>query len=201
MDHVLETEVEQHRKPTFDVHPLIYKRWSPRAMSGKALSGINLMRLFEAARWAPSSYNGQPWRFVYANRSTPQWSDFLNLLGDFNRSWAESASTLVVVLSRKRFEHNDKPSRTHSFDTGAAWQNLALQALSMNVVVHAMEGFDYEAARSLLELPDLYEVEAMIAVGLPADKEVLDDDLQDREEPSDRKPVYQIAFEGRLPKE
>jgi len=201
MSNVLETDVEEHREPAFKIQPTIYERWSPRAMSGEALCKVDLMRLFEAARWAPSSYNGQPWRFVYARRNTPQWDDFSELLGDFNREWTRSAAVLVVLVSRKTFEHNDKPARTHSFDCGAAWQNLALQAQSMNLVVHAMEGFDYEAARDLLEMSDTYQVEVMIAIGLPAPKDVLDEDLQERETPSDRKPVYEIAFEGRLPRD
>ena len=198
-DHVLETEVDDYRDPEHRIVPLLYERWSPRAMNGEGLSDEELMQLFEAARWAPSSYNGQPWRFVYARKGTPYWDGFFELLGDFNQGWAEGAAVLVVLLSRKTFERNDEPARTHSFDTGAAWQNLALQGRAMGLVVHAMEGFSYDEAADLLDLTGEYAVEAMIAIGRPAEKSVLDEELREREEPSERKPTEEIAFEGRLP--
>ena len=199
MTDVLETPVEEYRNPEYPILDIFVERWSPRAMSGEAISNRDLMRLFEAARWAPSSYNGQPWRLVYARRNTPHWQEFYELLGEFNQEWAGLAAALVVVLSRRTFEDTGKPARTHSFDTGAAWQNMALQGRAMNVVVHGMAGFDYEAAAELLELSDDFQVEAMIAIGLPAEDEVLDEELQEKEEPSDRKLIHEFAFEGRLP--
>ena len=200
MRHVLQKEVDDFRSPEHDILSVLYERWSPRAMSGEGLRDGELKRLFEAARWAPSSYNGQPWRFVHARRDTPYWREFFALLGDFNRTWAEEAAVLVVLLSRKTFEHNDRPARTHSLDTGAALQNLALQGRAMNVVVRAMGGCDYGAAADLLDLSDDYSVEAMIAIGRPAETSVLDDELEEREEPSGRKPIRELAFEGRLPR-
>src|SRR6266542_6594954 len=116
------------RHPLYDIHPLLLHRWSPRATSGEEISDTELMRLFEAARWAPSSYNGQPWRFIYAKRNTEYWDKFLNLMVDFNKSWAKNATVLVVIVSRKNFEHNEQPSVTHQFDAGAAWENHVLQA-------------------------------------------------------------------------
>jgi len=199
MQHVLETPVDEFRDPDNDIVPLLFRRWSPRAMSGETVTDDDLAKLFEAARWAPSSYNGQPWRFVYAKRDSSHWRDFFALLGEFNQEWTSSGAVLVIVLSRTTFEHNGKPARTHSFDTGAAWQNLALQGRRMDLVVHGMAGFDYQAAADLLQLPDDFEVEAMVVIGRPAKAEVLDDELQEKEAPSDRKPVSEIAFEGRLP--
>ncbi|MGH7790937.1 MAG: nitroreductase family protein, partial [Thermodesulfobacteriota bacterium] len=120
-------DVSRYRKPEFDVDEIFLNRWSPRAMSGEEISEAELMSLFEAAKWAPSSFNNQPWRFLYSRRDSENWGLFFNLLAEFNQAWAKNASALIVIISRKTFDHNGKPSRTHSFDTGAAWQNLALQ--------------------------------------------------------------------------
>lgn len=161
----LTDEVRRARRPGYEIHPIILSRWSPRAMTGEGLSDDELMPLFEAARWAPSSYNGQPWRFVYAKRETEHWDKFYNLLAEGNKLWAQKAAVLVVVVSRKRFEHNEKPARTHSFDAGAAWENLALEGTRRGLVIHGMQGFDYDKARDVLGIPEAFQVEAMIAIG------------------------------------
>lgn len=185
-----------HRKPDYPVHPLILNRWSPRAMTGEPISDGELMSLFEAARWAPSSYNNQPWRFLYAKRNTPHWAKFFDLLVDFNKGWCDKAAVLGVITSSKIFEQNKKPSVTHSLDAGAAWENLGLEGNSRDLVVHGMEGFDYEKARKALKVPDEYDVLAMFAIGKPAPKETLPPELQKREAPSPRKKVSEFAFEG-----
>lgn len=184
------------RKTQYKIEDLILKRWSPRAMSGQPIKHEEFMRLIEAARWAPSSYNGQPWRFIYAHRDTPAWEKLFNLMIPFNQSWTKQAAVLVVLVSLKNFEFNGKPSRTHSFDAGAAWENLALQAWSMGLVAHGMEGFDYEKAQKELNIPDDCEVQMMFAIGKPGHKEDLPKELQEREEPSDRKPAQELIFEG-----
>jgi nitroreductase len=199
---VRDIEATEYRSPKHEVLPLLVDRWSPRAMSGQALSGDELASLFEAARWAPSSYNGQPWRFLYARRGSEHWQQFLDLLVDFNRQWAENAAVLIVILSRKTFENNGKPAPTHSFDTGAAWQNLALQGHALGLVVHGMAGFDYDRARDALDVPSEYDVEAMVAVGRPAEIEVLPEELREQElPPSDRKEIAEIAFHGPMPRD
>lgn len=184
------------RKQTYQINNIFTDRWSPRAMSGEAIPHEELLKLFEAARWAPSSYNGQPWRFVYAHKDTPHWKKMFELLVPFNQSWAKDAAALVVILSRKRFEYNDEPSRTHSFDAGSAWMSLALQGSMNGLVVHGIEGFDYEKMRIALHVPDRFEIEAMCAVGRPGNIEDLPKELQEREEPSDRKPLQELIFEG-----
>lgn len=184
------------RKPNYPLQPIIQNRWSPRAMTGEEMSDEELMPLFEAARWAPSSYNGQPWRFLYAKRNTPHFERFFGLMVEFNQSWTKNASVLLVIISRKTFEHNGKPSVTHSYDTGAAWENLALEGTARGYVVHGMEGFDYEKARRELKIPDEYQVEAMAAIGKPAPKESLAPDLQKKEAPSPRRPLQEIIMEG-----
>ena len=154
------------------------------------------MRLFEAARWAPSSFNGQQWRALYARRGTEYWPVFFDLLVDANKIWAKNAAVLVVFISRKRFEHDNEPSVTHSYDTGAAWENFALQGCRQGLVVHGMEGFDYERARVELRIPDEFQVEAMAALGRPAPKEVLPEKLQKRESPNDRRKLTESICEG-----
>lgn len=188
------------RKADYPIQDFILNRWSPRAMSSELISEKELMPLFEAARWAQSSYNGQPWHFLYARRGTPAWETFFNLLVPFNQTWCKNASYLIVVLSRKNFAWNKKPSLTHSFDTGAACQNLALQGFINGLVVHGMEGFDYARAHSELHVPDDYAVEAMFAVGKPGNKKDLPEDLQAREEQSDRTPVSEFVGEGNFKK-
>lgn len=193
---VADIDVTKYRNPAHKIEPMLFQRWSPYALSGDAITDEELMVLFEAARWAPSSYNGQPWRFLYARRDSKHWDRFFNLMVEFNQSWTKHAAVLMVVVSRKTFEWNDELAPTHSFDAGAAWQNLALQGSRMGLVCHGMQGFDYERARIDLKVPDEFQVEAMIAVGRPGRREDLPDDLQEREQPSDRKSVAEIAIEG-----
>lgn len=184
------------RKSAYPIEPLILTRWSPRAMSGEPISHEELMSLFEAARWAPSCYNNQPWHFIYAQRDTKHWQKLFDLLVPFNQEWCARAAVLILVLSRNTFFLNNKPSRTHSFDTGAAVENLALQGHAMGLVVHGMEGFDYDRARAIFAIPDEYTVEALFAVGRPASPDVLSAELKARELPSDRKPIAEFVTEG-----
>ena len=184
------------RKAMYPISEIFLNRWSPRAMTGEPITQTQLMTLFEAARWAPSSYNNQPWRFLYALRDTAYWEMYLNLLVDANRQWAKNAGALVVTISHDTFEFNNKPSRTHTFDAGSAWENLALQGSMMKLAIHGMEGFDYNLAKTELQIPDGFTVEMMFAVGHQADKSVLPAELQEREEMSDRKSLSEIVIEG-----
>jgi len=195
---LLNIDVRKYRTPDHPVEPLLVNRWSPRAMSGQPLSGDDLLRLLEAARWAPSSYNEQPWRFLYAQRGGPHWQTFFDLLVEGNQVWAKNAAVLFVVVSRTTFARNNQPNRVHTFDCGAAWQNLALQACAMGLVAHGMVGFDHEKARQVLDVPDDHRVEAMIAVGRPGRIEDLPQRLREREFPSPRKPVSEWAWEGKF---
>ena len=188
----------QTRKPSFDIHPLILNRWSARSMTGVELDDNIIMSLFEAARWAPSSFNNQPWRFVYAKRNTEHWDTLFNLLLESNKKWAKNAAVLVVIVSRRNFEYNGKFCITHQFDAGAAWENLALEAFSKDLVCHGMQGFEYEKARVVLEVPDSFDVMAMIAIGKRGPKENLSEELQSKETPNDRKPLSEIVMEGRF---
>jgi nitroreductase len=186
----------QHRRADRPIETIFLKRWSPRAMSGEPLTDDELMTLFEAARWAPSTYNEQEWRFLYAKRDTPHWDTFFNLLMDANKAWCGRAAVLVVVLSHKVFERNGKPNPVHTFDTGAAFENLALQGAAMNLVAHGMAGFDRDKARAALRVPDDYAIEAMIALGRPGDPAALPPELAEREKPSGRRPLSELIREG-----
>ncbi len=189
-------EAKSARTATYPINDLFLNRWSPRALSGEALVDEELLPLFEAARWAPSAYNSQPWRFVIAKRDTPEWKTLFGLLAEFNQAWCKNAAALVVVLSSNNFEYNGKPSPTHSFDTGSAWISLALEASSRGLVAHGMSGFDYDRARTELKVPGDYSVEAMIAIGKKGNVSDLSEDLQKMEAPSDRKPLTDLLFKG-----
>ena len=186
----------EYRQADYPIEPLFLKRWSPRAMSGEPLTEQELNTLFEAARWAPSTYNEQEWRFLYARTGGPHWPTFLGLLMEANQVWCRNASVLVVVLSHQVFERNGKPNPVHTFDSGASFENLALQGAAMGLVVHGMAGFDRQRARAELGVPDDYDVEAMIALGRPGNPEDLPDELQQREVPSGRKKVEEIICDG-----
>lgn len=195
MQNVLEN---MQRVADHPIDTVFIRRWSPRAMSGEEISGEELMSLFEAARWAPSSYNNQSWRFVFAHRETLEWNVFFDLLSEQNQSWAKNAGALVAILSKKTFDRNGEPSRTHSFDAGAAWENFALQGFLKGLAVHGMEGFDYDRAREDLSVPEDYQVEAMAAVGRPGRKDALPEELRKMESPNGRKKLSEIVFRGRF---
>src|SRR5262245_31051873 len=187
-----------YRKPDRPIEKLFVARWSPRAMTGEPLSDAEIATLFEAARWAPSTYNEQEWRFLYARRDTPQWKLFFDLLIEGNQAWCKNAAMLVVVLAKKTFTQNGKPNPVHLFDVGAAFENIALQAAAMNLVVHGMQGFDFDKARSSLKVPDDFAVAAMFAAGRPAEPDTLPEPLREREKPSGRKPISEIICEGQF---
>jgi nitroreductase len=192
------SEQTQERKSDFKINPLILNRWSPRSMTGEEIDNDTILSIFEAARWAPSSYNNQPWRFIYAKRNTPYWNKLFNLLAEPNKVWAKNAALLIVVVSSKNFEHNGKFSITHQYDAGAAWENLALESSSRGLVAHGMQGFDYEKAREDLDIPDTFDVMAMAAIGKQGPKENLPLNLQEKEDPNNRKPLKDLVMEGKF---
>ena len=193
---LIDIKGEDFRRPEHEVSPFFVNRWSPRAMTGDEIAREELMRMFEAARWAMSSMNNQPWRFLYALRNTPHFETFFNLLTPGNQAWCRNAAALLVMVSKTTFDFNNKPARTHSYDTGAAWYSFALQGVMLGLVVHGMQGFNYDRAKEELGVPDGYQVEAMAAVGRPGDPEDLPLTLQEREQPSQRRKVGEFAFEG-----
>jgi flavin reductase (DIM6/NTAB) family NADH-FMN oxidoreductase RutF/nitroreductase len=188
----------------YDIDPLFLMRWSPRAFTEESIAEEELMTLFEAARWAPSCFNSQPWRFLYARRGTPDWDRFVSLLIPFNQEWARNAAALVFIVSNTMMTDPATGQRTvsptHTFDAGAAWAQLGLQATKSGWRAHAMAGFDHERARIELNVPDGYRIEAAIAIGRQGDRATLAERLQDREVPSTRIALDTITLEGGFPK-
>lgn len=187
------------RQSEHDINPLFLERWSPRAYTGEAMPKEELLSILEAARWAPSASNQQPWRFLYAQRDSESWPKFLDLLMEGNQRWAKNASALLFVISRTyniSREGEKKPSPTHAFDAGAAWFSIAMQAHLLGYHAHGMAGIFKDRIVEELNVPEGYRVEAAVALGRLAPKETLPDDLAEREVPSSRLPLSEIAFEG-----
>src|SRR3954469_962620 len=188
------------RTADYAIDALFLERWSPRAFTGEAISEPDLLTLLEAARWAPSSFNSQPWRFLYARRDTEHWPRFLGLLSTYNQSWAKNAAALLILVSKTtmlpRGADKEVPSPTHSLDAGAAWANLALQAARSGWAAHGMAGFDIPRTAAELGVPPAYKVEAAIAVGRAGAKSILPEALRAREQPSERLPLSQLVSEG-----
>jgi nitroreductase len=183
------------RSSDLPVDRLFLDRWSPRAMSGEPIGEQELLTLFEAARWAPSSGNSQPWRFLYARRDTPHWQTFIDLLVERNREWCVNAAALVVFISRPASDQG-RPLVTHAYDTGAAWMSLALQGWLKGLVVHGMAGFDYARAKQVLHVPDEFVVNAMAAIGRPGRIDTLSEFQRGRETPSQRRALSESVYEG-----
>jgi len=182
------------------IDPLFLERWSPRAFDGSVVPQEDLDTMLEAARWAPSAFNSQPWRILYAHRGDAHWQTFLDALVPYNRDWAQHSAVLIYVLS-DTLPFIDKagqpsPSLTHSYDAGAAWMLLALQAWRMGYYAHGMSGIELDRAREALGVPDRYVIEAAAAIGRQGDPSTLSEKLQAREVPSGRKPVTDFAFRG-----
>jgi nitroreductase len=187
-----------NRTTLHPIDPVFLDRWSPRAFDGTKMPEADLLTMLDAARWAASSFNYQPWRFLYALRDTPDFDRFLGLLMPFNVGWAKEASALLMVVSDSVMVMGEKsnPSHSHSFDAGAAWAQLALQATRMGYHTHGMAGVDFDRARNELGVPDRFRLEAAIAVGHRGDMAKLPEPLRAREFPSDRKQLDEIAFSG-----
>jgi nitroreductase len=185
------------RTPAEEIDAMFCDRWSPRSFSSTPVSDEDLQSLFEAARWAPSCYNEQPWFFIYAVTAEDR-ERFASALVEKNRRWAERAPVLIFLLARKRFELTGQENRHAPFDAGAAWMALALQARRRGLYSHGMAGFSQEKAYDLLEVsPEDFHIMAAIAVGHRGVPEVLPEDLLEMEAPNSRKPHSEVAMEGK----
>ncbi|MEI1251759.1 nitroreductase family protein [Rhizobium aouanii] len=190
------------RESEYPIDSMFLDRWSPRAFTGEIIEEKQLLSLLDAAHWAPSSSNQQPWRFIYGLKGSEHWEKFVALLNDSNQEWARHASVLIFVVSRAftgaAGSAEEKPSYTHSFDAGAAWGYLALQARLSGFYAHGMGGIKHEEIRTAFAIPEGYRVEAGVAVGHLADKSVLSERYRAREFPSQRKSLSELAFNGRF---
>lgn len=181
------------------LEPMFLHRWSPRAFDGSDMPEADLRAILDAGRWAPSSFNYQPWRFLYAARKDAEnWPRFLDLLIPFNAIWAKEASVLMVILSETTMGAPDRPSHSHSFDAGAAWAAIALQSHLLGYHAHGMVGIEMEKTRTELTIPDGFRIEAAVAIGRRGNPAALPEKLQAREVPNDRKPLDEIAYPGKF---
>lgn len=188
------------RHSAYPIDALFLQRWSPRAFVPQGMPLLDLKTILEAARWAPSAHNLQPWHFLYALREDQHWARYLSLLHPFNAGWAKDASALLFLLSRVNIPADNnapaQPSRTHSFDAGAAWAHLALQAAAMGYQAHAMAGIEFDAAREALKVAPTHRIEIAVAIGRQAEASRLPAALQKREHPSERQPLDQMVTAG-----
>jgi len=182
----------------FPVHDLIRDRWSPRAFANKPVEPAILASLFEAARWAPSSSNEQPWTYFVATKDDAEnFAKTLSVLVEFNAAWAKDAPVLVIAVSRLNFQ-NGQPNRNAFYDTGAATALLTVESTARGLAVHQMAGFDHAKAKQVFEIPADCEPIAAIAIGYPGDPSALPDKLRDREvAPRTRKPLTEFVMSGR----
>jgi nitroreductase len=166
------------------LHDIIQARWSPRAFDpDRPVSHDDLLALLEAAHWAPSCFNDQPWRFVVCNKAADKtgWQRAFSVLAEKNQRWAKNAPVLMLAVAMENFNHNGQSNRWAMYDTGAASLSLCLQATALGMVVHQMGGFDAEQAREVFKLPGDCRPMAMMAVGYQAEADVLDDDFKEAE--------------------
>jgi nitroreductase len=194
--------IEPMQKPApidFPVHELVRNRWSPRAFADKVIPQDVLQSLFEAARWAPSSNNEQPWAFLVAAKDDKEhFEKMLSVLVEFKANWARNASILAIAVSELAFAKNNTPNRNAQYDTGAATAWLSVEATARGLFVHQMAGFDPEKARQVFAIPAGWDAIAALAIGYPGDPDSLPQRLKERElAPRTRKPLSEFVMSGR----
>ena len=185
----------ENRVFDYEVLEEIQKRWSPRAFdSGREVLEEDLMALLEAARYAPSCFNEQPWRFIVGKRGSETYDRINAALTESNREWASNASVLMMILSRQAFGYNQKPNRWHLFDAGTAWGFLSLEAQRRGLITHAMAGYSTEEIRAAFSLPEDLSVIAAVAIGCYGNPERLSPKNQEKEKPSPRISIHEILY-------
>src|SRR5713226_2396077 len=182
----------------YPINELIANRWSPFAFEDRSVSEDDLRSLFEAARWAPSSSNEQPWSYIVATREDKEnFEKMLSVLVEFNANWAKNAPVLALAIAKLVFEKNNAPNRNAQYDTGAATALLSVEATSRGLAVHQMAGFDPEKARQAFGIPAGWEAIAAMAIGYPGNPDSLPQRLKDRElAPRTRKPIREFVMTG-----
>lgn len=191
------------KKPAVTQEPIldvIANRWSPRAFNGnKTVSRADIVSLLEAARWAPSCFGDEPWRFIVwdKNKDAASWESALDCIVPGNQAWAKDAPVFVLVCADTLFSHNQKPNRWGGYDTGAAAVSLSLQATSLGLITHQMGGFDGDKARAAFTIPEQFQMMSMIAVGYAADANNLSEELKEREQaPRKRHALGELFYDG-----
>jgi nitroreductase len=180
---------------TEGVLPVILERWSPRAFTDRDVTAADLKIIFEAGRWAPSSYNEQPWRFFVGHRGSEAYNKIFDAMVPSNQAWASSAPVLILGVAKTRFSHNDTPNNYAAHDLGAAMAYMALQAASMGLAAHQMAGFDWAKAREAFAIPETYAMGSVMAVGYQGELTDLPEKFQAQEQsPRSRKPLSEIVL-------
>jgi nitroreductase len=193
---IKELNKAKHAPVVDGVLPIFHARWSPRSFSDREVSRADLAKVFEAARWAASSFNEQPWRFLVGMRNSPAYKKILGSLMSFNQQWAVSAPVLILGAAKTKFSHNDAPNRVALYDLGAAASYLTLQAAALGLATHQMAGFDVDAARKAFEIPDDYLLGAVIALGYQGEPAALPNEqiLAQEVAPRQRKAMKDFVF-------
>lgn len=181
------------RKSEFQVQDFFIHRWSPKSFSNETINENDLWAILEAAHWAPSCFNEQPWRF-YVAKSNEMKANFVAFLSESNREWARTAPVLIAIVSKLTFSKNDKPNRWNAFDSGTAWGYMTMEAYQRGYATHAMGGFNKEQAKEVLGLTDDYQVQAIVAVGRYAPQDSIPQEERKLESISTRKPATEVTF-------
>ncbi|MGA2218274.1 MAG: nitroreductase family protein [Terracidiphilus sp.] len=186
----------KHAPAVEGVLPIVHQRWSPRSFTDREVSRADLAKVFEAARWAASSSNEQPWRFLVGDRSSATYKKIYDSLVPFNQSWAGHAPVLILGVAKTIFSHNNTPNRYALYDLGAASSYLTLQAAALGLSTHQMAGFDADAARKAFEIPEDYLIGAVIALGYRGEPSALANERIATQEvaPRQRKPLSEFVF-------
>jgi len=183
------------RQTEYSPNKMFIERRSSRALSGEPLNDEELFSILEAAKWAPSSYNAQPWRFIYIKNGSPAWDKLFSLVMDLNQIWMKRAAVMVLVLSRQNLKLDGQPNDMASFDTGAACENMALEATQRGLIAHPVGGFYKDRVKEAFQISDDYKVEVIIALGRPGDATLLPEGMQAKESPTDRLPLSSLISE------
>ena len=193
---ISEVNALKQAPPVEGVVPLFHTRWSPRSFSDREVSPVDLAKVFDAARWAASSFNEQPWRFLVGTKSSEAYKKILGSLMPFNQLWAGKAPVLILGVAKTKFSHNDSPNRVALYDLGAAASYLTLEAAALGLSTHQMGGFDPEAARKSFNIPEDYVFGAVIALGYQGEPAALPDEQMRAQEtsPRSRKALGDIVF-------
>ncbi|USJ28416.1 nitroreductase family protein [Ensifer adhaerens] len=190
------------RKADYPIPGMFVERWSARALTGEGIAREELLTLLEAARWAPSAFNAQPWRFVYTMRGDEGWESLFSTLLPLNQSWVQRAAAIVFLVSKTTridmISGQEVANTTHAFDTGAAWGYLALHAHLKGWVAHAMIGLDFARATAVIGLPDDHIVLAAVAIGRQGSTDTLPENLKPRELPSPREKLETLTYHVRF---
>ena len=173
--------MEKPAVTTIDIHPLLKRRWSPRSFTDQMIDNETLKRIFEAARWSPSSSNEQPWRFVIGKKGSPTWDSIFDTLVDFNQKWARLAPVLGISIGKTISSKSGKPSKIYKYDVGQSLAHITFQAMNEGIFVHQMGGFDPAKAASLLKVPEGFEPVTSFAMGYKGDPTLLESNFEEME--------------------